>query len=92
MKPIPKLSIETRPFISPYLTGWEDLNHWARCNHSLWRAVIERIEHTLVLSEVDTLKILAASLLEQNVELMDKMLEMARIGMPAPIIHVHPPK
>lgn len=78
------------------LKGWDDLDHWGRCNHGHWEAIQSQTKYAIDISEIDKLRLLAGEMLRLNVDLMVRYLEMARL-MPtspsiiAPADHCSPP-
>ena len=64
----------TTPGVPPraHLEGWKELNTWAYHNNPTWAATLRRCQH-VGLPEDDTIKMLCAALLSQNLQMLDSL-------------------
>lgn len=91
----PQLSITTTPYGPGIpelheLKGWDDLDRWGRWNHPHWNDIQRRVEWATGMSEVDKLRLLAGEMLRLNVDLMERLMEMARLSPVPPIFVPNP--
>lgn len=59
-----------------YVAGWDELHRYGMMNHDIWRYVMRNCLYEQI-SELDTLKLLAGTLLHQNVGLMNANIKSA---------------
>ncbi len=69
------------------LKGWEDLDRWGMMQHAYWHDIRRRTEWADGMSEIDKLRLLAGEMLRLNVDLMDRLLQTARL-LPFPPVFV----